>query len=516
MIKYQGQGGSIPRETTIAGQRHLLAYINPFEVDLLQQYNAAPNAMGPGGIPAYPGNAAAEGGFGLGAGDAFGGGGGSSGGSSGGSAGASAGGGSSGGGSSGDGPGEGGGFDAFGDAYGSAAEAAAADAAAEAAAAAANAEAAAAFGGGYDSPAMGGGGAGGGFSDAFGNTYGSSAAAAMADNVAEIQGQLANMGVSPNDTSAAGRGISPSMGFSMSTSDPLGRGRADVSPSSPSVSSPFSAPSAPAGLPSLSLDTAPSVSTATAQAPATPSISNDTAMAIDEAVFDVMNEDVAPNFSTSSINTNVSPAMITEDTVSTSKGTTPSSQGRLGQLASNLAKDISMGMIALGKSRADAADAMFAKGYTADEIGSYFGRTDATVAANAAAAENAVGADSDRDYLSNPCPEGYRLDPNTKVCVIDTEVFSDGGSDEESSGGSPRELAPINIPTSLPSSSSPYTQVGPGGLGMPSPLQPYPSMGGGLAAMTPPNQTGILMMAPPQMQPAFPIPNLAVPQRLNS
>jgi hypothetical protein len=74
MIKYQGQGGSVPRDTTIAGQRHLLAYINPFEVDLLQQYNAAPNARGPGGIPAYPGNAAAEGGYGLSADAAFGGG----------------------------------------------------------------------------------------------------------------------------------------------------------------------------------------------------------------------------------------------------------------------------------------------------------------------------------------------------------------------------------------------------------------------------------------------------------
>ena len=58
MIKYQ-QGGSVPRETVINGQRHSLAYINPFEEDLLNtQYrggegNYVPPFMGPGGVPAY-------------------------------------------------------------------------------------------------------------------------------------------------------------------------------------------------------------------------------------------------------------------------------------------------------------------------------------------------------------------------------------------------------------------------------------------------------------------------------
>ena len=58
MYKYN-MGGSVPRETTIGGQRHSLAYINPFEVDLLNtQYRGGegqpmPPVPGPGGVPAY-------------------------------------------------------------------------------------------------------------------------------------------------------------------------------------------------------------------------------------------------------------------------------------------------------------------------------------------------------------------------------------------------------------------------------------------------------------------------------
>jgi len=59
MYKYN-MGGSVPRETNIAGQRHSLAYINPFEEDLLNtQYRGGegqpvPPVPGPGGVPAYP------------------------------------------------------------------------------------------------------------------------------------------------------------------------------------------------------------------------------------------------------------------------------------------------------------------------------------------------------------------------------------------------------------------------------------------------------------------------------
>ena len=54
-MRKMNMGGSVPRQTTIQGQRHDLAYINPFEVDLLESYNATPGGVaGPGGVPAYP------------------------------------------------------------------------------------------------------------------------------------------------------------------------------------------------------------------------------------------------------------------------------------------------------------------------------------------------------------------------------------------------------------------------------------------------------------------------------
>jgi|TARA_R110002050_G_scaffold2834_1_gene15637 hypothetical protein len=53
MYKYN-MGGSVPRETNIQGQRHSLAYINPFEEDLLQKYRGdMPTVPGPGGVPSY-------------------------------------------------------------------------------------------------------------------------------------------------------------------------------------------------------------------------------------------------------------------------------------------------------------------------------------------------------------------------------------------------------------------------------------------------------------------------------
>ena len=51
MKNFQG-GGGVPRQTTIGGQRHDLAYINPFEADLLRAYGGS-GEPGPGGVPAY-------------------------------------------------------------------------------------------------------------------------------------------------------------------------------------------------------------------------------------------------------------------------------------------------------------------------------------------------------------------------------------------------------------------------------------------------------------------------------
>ena len=46
------EGGGVPRQTTIAGQPHYLAYINPEEGELLKGLGGA-GAPGPGGIPSY-------------------------------------------------------------------------------------------------------------------------------------------------------------------------------------------------------------------------------------------------------------------------------------------------------------------------------------------------------------------------------------------------------------------------------------------------------------------------------
>jgi hypothetical protein len=128
-------GGDVeaPRRAVIKGQDHMLAYITPEEAGLLKSRGGW-GGPGPRGIPSYPENAAAEGGFGLGAGEAFGGGVGT------GEVGPGEVGGAFGGGGPGDfgGGGDGPGFDAFGDVYGSPAAAAVADAVAEAAATAAN------------------------------------------------------------------------------------------------------------------------------------------------------------------------------------------------------------------------------------------------------------------------------------------------------------------------------------------------------------------------------------------
>ena len=82
-MRKMNMGGSIPRQTTIQGQRHDLAYINPFEVDLLESYNATPGGVaGPGNVPAYPpgdGGFSPDGGGGYGGGGGFGGFGGSEG-----------------------------------------------------------------------------------------------------------------------------------------------------------------------------------------------------------------------------------------------------------------------------------------------------------------------------------------------------------------------------------------------------------------------------------------------------
>ena len=46
------EGGSVPRKTTIEGQPHALAYINPEEEQMLRKAGGS-GQPGPGGVPAY-------------------------------------------------------------------------------------------------------------------------------------------------------------------------------------------------------------------------------------------------------------------------------------------------------------------------------------------------------------------------------------------------------------------------------------------------------------------------------
>jgi hypothetical protein len=235
------------------------------------------------------------------------------------------------------------------------------------------------------------------------------------------------------------------------------------------------------------------VDTSTPAAPQAPSISQSTQFAIDEAVLDALAE---PSLAPTSSPTNVTPAQITEDMVSNTQ-TPVDTSGKL-----SIGDKLSMGLINFGKNRAEAADAMFAKGYTAEQIGNFFSETDATVAANQAAVENAVGAagPDERDRLAmetDPCPEGFVLDPETKVCVVDT-----GGTSDSTDTGTSWTPGTVTMPTSLPGQSgfSPYSggSLGVGG----SPVQPYPT--GGLAATPSPNQAGIIQVAPMSMRPGMP------------
>jgi hypothetical protein len=64
MQKYQGNSTNAPRETFINDQRHMLAYINPFEEDLLRNYGGT-GQPGPRGIPAFPPDGSNYGGYGT-------------------------------------------------------------------------------------------------------------------------------------------------------------------------------------------------------------------------------------------------------------------------------------------------------------------------------------------------------------------------------------------------------------------------------------------------------------------
>lgn len=104
--------------------------------------------------------------------------------------------------------------------------------------------------------------------------------------------------------------------------------------------------------------------------------------------------------------TNVSPATITQDisrsttapATTTTAPTAYSEKGLLGRIAQDLAMGLSINPFA---SREDQAAQLAAKGYSQAEIQGYFGRTDATIARDAAARAEAQGA-AGRDDIMAP------------------------------------------------------------------------------------------------------------------
>jgi len=101
--------------------------------------------------------------------------------------------------------------------------------------------------------------------------------------------------------------------------------------------------------------------------------------------------------------TNVSPATVAQDisrstvapATTTPAQTTYSEKGLLGRIAQDLAMGLSINPFA---SREDQAAGLRGRGYSQAEIDGYFGRTDANIAATNAAVENAVGA---RDFIND-------------------------------------------------------------------------------------------------------------------
>lgn len=67
------EAASVPRKTVIRDQPHMLAYITPYEAEILMARGGT-GEPGPGNIPSYPENSSGEGGYGLSADDAYGGG----------------------------------------------------------------------------------------------------------------------------------------------------------------------------------------------------------------------------------------------------------------------------------------------------------------------------------------------------------------------------------------------------------------------------------------------------------
>lgn len=126
--------------------------------------------------------------------------------------------------------------------------------------------------------------------------------------------------------------------------------------------------------------------------------------------------------------TNVSPATITEDisrsttapATTTTAPTTYSEKGLLGQIAQDLMMGLSVNPFS---SRDDQAAQLANKGYSQAEIQGYFGRTDATIARDAASREASQGAAGRDDIMKTETPAEAEIKKQMQGFTVPRRAF---------------------------------------------------------------------------------------------
>lgn len=126
--------------------------------------------------------------------------------------------------------------------------------------------------------------------------------------------------------------------------------------------------------------------------------------------------------------TNVSPATIAQDisrsttapATTTTAPTAYSEKGLLGRIAQDLAMGFSINPFA---SREDQAAQLAAKGYSQDEIQGYFGRTDASIARDAAARAEAQGAGGRDDIMTTETPAEAEIKKQMQGFTVPRRAF---------------------------------------------------------------------------------------------
>lgn len=181
------------------------------------------------------------------------------------------------------------------------------------------------------------------------------------------------------------------------------------------------------GIPSVSVSTAPSISAAPA-APAAPApgLLGLTDQAAQAAVSQAQSA-TSPAISVAPA-TNVSPATIAQDisrsttapATTTTAPTAYSEKGLLGQIAQDLAMGFSINPFA---SRDEQAAQLANKGYSQAEIQGYFGRTDATIARDAASREASQGAAGRDDIMTTETPAEAEIKKRMQGFTVPRRAF---------------------------------------------------------------------------------------------